>query len=275
MSEWFGKLVEVATRFVMMPTIQCLAPARAGTDNNTMPHRRLHRLLPALLLALSLDGRAADLRPVAPQDKAAVAARVPMIVAASSGDVTGMQKLLAAGVALDERDIVGNTPLIFAARYGRLPLVEFLLRRGAAVNAQTASGATALDEAVRRPSLAVVQALLDAGADVNLRDNQQRTTLYIAVGYQSLPIVNALLVSGGDIGAADEKGDTPLMRAVDLGLTAIVTALLDSAQNRHAAAHLGAALCAAERHRHDEIAGVLKAHGAVPLGAGCTLAALH
>ncbi len=232
----------------------------------------LRGMLCALALALVCNGSAADRLVIDDVQRAKAAAMVPMIVAASSGDVPGMQALLARGIALDERDIVGNTPLIFAARYGRLPLVDYLLQQGAAVNAQTGSGATALDEAVRRPSLPVVQALLQAGADVNLRDQHQRTTLYIAVGYQNIPIITTLLAHGGDIAAADERGDTPLLRAVELGLSGIVSALLDSRDETKHSAHLDAALCAAEQRSEHEIAGVLKAHGAVPLGGGCKLA---
>src|SRR3569833_2937334 len=111
-------------------------------------HRRRH--LAALLLALPLAALAALDHAVPLVDRSVVAPMVPMIVAASVGDVPAMQKLLAHGTALEEHDIVGTSPLIFAARYGRLALVKFLLQRGANVNAQTFSGAHALSDAVRR-----------------------------------------------------------------------------------------------------------------------------
>jgi len=229
--------------------------------------RLRHILLSGVLLALSISGKADTERLVGPVDRAVVAPMVPMIVAASSGDVATIQKLLATGTALEERDIVGTTPLIFAARYGRLPLVEFLLQRGAAVNAQTASGASALSEAVRRGSLPVVEALLGAGADANLRDHHGRSALYIAVGYQELAIVERLLAHHADIAAADESGATPLERAADLGLTAIVTALLAAHPDLHNA-RIDAALCLAEQHGYRDIAGLLKTRGATD-GAGC------
>lgn len=232
-----------------------------------MHHARRRRLLPALLLALPFTAHARD-HAVPLVDRSVVAPMVPMIVAASVGDVPTMQKLLAHGTALEEHDLVGTTPLIFAARYGRLPLVKFLLQRGANINAQTYSGANALSEAVRRGSLPVVKALLEAGADVQLRDDRRRTALFIAVGYRDLAIIDALLAHGSDIAAMNENGDTPLKRAADLGLATIVATLLTS---YHAAApieHIDDALCAAERHGYRDIASLLKARGA-----GCHVAA--
>src|SRR3569833_1143410 len=111
-----------------------------------MCHARRRRLLTALLLALPLAALAARDHAVPLVDRSVVAPMVPMIVAASVGDVPAMQKLLAHGTALEEHDIVGTTPLIFAARYGRLALVKFLLQRGEDGGARAGGGARARSE---------------------------------------------------------------------------------------------------------------------------------
>ena len=80
-----------------------------------------------------------------------------------------IQRFLAAGVSLEERDSAGRTPLIIAARYGDLELVNTLLAAGAKIDARDHEGNTPLVHAltynVVNPE--VVRRLLQAGADVH------------------------------------------------------------------------------------------------------------
>ena len=90
--------------------------------------------------------------------------------AAADADLPEVQRLVAAGHALDAFDAADRTPLHWAAEAGHLAIVECLLGLGADVNAHHAAriGETALCLAVQRNDPAIVSMLLAAGADPDL-----------------------------------------------------------------------------------------------------------
>jgi ankyrin repeat protein len=181
---------------------------------------------PTIILALSLVALlptsavyAGSLRVSPPRDELA------MIIAASTGNLAAVKRLVSKGMDLDHSDFTGNTPLIYAARYARVPLVEYLLRHGADVNAYTHWGTTALIEAVRKGSFPVVQDLLDAGADVDQLNNKHESALFDAVKYRRLWAVNMLLYRNAQTDIKNTLGYTPLAYALEEHQTQIVTAL--------------------------------------------------
>jgi ankyrin repeat protein len=74
--------------------------------------------------------------------------------------------MLARGVSVHERDLMGNTPLHWAVRYP--DMVKFLIENGADVNARNFLGETPLHLAVRYK--AAVEILLQNGADRTIRN---------------------------------------------------------------------------------------------------------
>ena len=74
-----------------------------------------------------------------------------LFVAAKTGNVADMRRLLGAGADIESKDtIFGLTPLSLAAFYGRHEVVEFLVREGGAdVESKDKEGRTALDRARR------------------------------------------------------------------------------------------------------------------------------
>ena len=153
-------------------------------------------------------------------------AMLPMIVAASTGNVTAMQALFAEGLPVDARDLVDNTPLLFAARYGRSELVTYLLERGADVNAQNRSGVTPLMESVRKGALDITAALLKAGADVTLTDIRHETALFDAVRYQDLAAIRLLAAWRSPLDVPNDHGYTALMYATEEAPPEIAAALV-------------------------------------------------
>ena len=148
-----------------------------------------------------------------------------MIIAASTGNLDAVKRLVSKGMDLDHSDFTGNTPLIYAARYARVTLVEYLLRHGADVNAYTHWGTTALIEAVRKGSFPVVQDLLDAGADVDQLNNKHESALFDAVKYRRLWAVNMLLYRNAQTDIKNTLGYTPLAYALEEHQVKIVAAL--------------------------------------------------
>lgn len=138
-----------------------------------------------------------------------------------------IDKLLAAGVGIDERYLEGRTALFYAASQGDDGLVGRLLQAGAQVDARDVSGATPLVAALRNPSTrwSVVKLLLDKGADVNAVDGEGRTPLMTAVlrapaildTQGQIAMVEGLLAAGADPAMADKMGATALHFAAYVG----------------------------------------------------------
>jgi ankyrin repeat protein len=100
--------------------------------------------------------------------------------------------MLARGVSVNERDIMGNTPLHWAVRYPGM--VQFLLDNGADVNARNLLGETALHLAVRYKRS--VEILLEKGADKTIRTVFGRTAVDYCMdrgtGRRNLEVMNLL-----------------------------------------------------------------------------------
>ncbi|MDR3200019.1 MAG: ankyrin repeat domain-containing protein [Spirochaetales bacterium] len=94
--------------------------------------------------------------------------------------------------------------LIWAARHNLAPLAEAMLARGVSVNERDLMGNTPLHWAVRYP--AMVQFLVEHGADVNARNLLGETALHLAVYYKGS--VEILLKNGVDRSARNIFGRT-------------------------------------------------------------------
>ena len=145
-----------------------------------------------------------------------------------------IQRFLAAGVSLEERDSAGRTPLIIAARYGDLELVNTLLAAGADVEARDNEGITPLLHAltynVVRPE--VVQRLLQAGAPTNVPYGEcYADALSIVASHGYTNILPLLLEAGASVSRRPDGGFSLLLQAV--GHPETFQALLAAGANLH------------------------------------------
>jgi len=88
-------------------------------------------------------------------------------LAARSGDLKEVRRLVASGVPVDSADVYGPTALSLAAGQGRLEVVRYLLEKGADPDArETFFGMSVLDVALWKgePDFTVAKMLLEAGA---------------------------------------------------------------------------------------------------------------
>ena len=100
--------------------------------------------------------------------------------AASAGDVSALEKALAAGADPNARGRRGWTPLMYAANKGYTLLVPPLLAAGAKPNLRAADGATALFIAALHGHSEIIAALMKAGADPSIKGPKGRTAWDVA-----------------------------------------------------------------------------------------------
>ena len=109
-------------------------------------------------------------------DSGARANHKSLNVAAASGDISLVKKILRQGLPVNVDDIpkksVMGSPLASASRGGDVPMMRYLLNQGADVNLRTENAITPLYSAIKSFNVEAVKLLLEKGADPNLRRRQ-------------------------------------------------------------------------------------------------------
>lgn len=123
-----------------------------------------------------------------------------------------------------------------AAADQNIKKIDKLLAAGAAIDEPDGEGRSAFFHAAAKGALGLMQKFADKGASIDRRDNAETTPLLAALRNPAtqMPVVEFLLAKGVDINAADKGGRTPLMEAVlrapgvldTEGQVALVAALL-------------------------------------------------
>ncbi len=113
----------------------------------------------------------------------------------------------------------GHTPLHLAASSGNVDCLKRLIAAGADVNAKDAKGVTPLILSAFVDQLSSVRALLSAGADATVADEDGFTALHAATQEGHLEVVEEILgqedrVVGRILEATNGDGSTPLVMAV-------------------------------------------------------------
>ncbi len=199
---------------------------------------------------------------------------VPLVNAATIGNLEIVQLLLKAGASIDlrskdgEKD--GETALQAAIHNRKFDLVQTLIDAGASVNAPAGRchGRTALQGAAEQSDIRVVELLLSHGADVNApaRHRYGITALQGAMLKGNIKVVLMLLKAGARINApgAIVGGRTALEAAAEHGRLDIVHLLLQNDDEPEAIERRCklAAEFAADND-HQVIARILRKHRAV------------
>lgn len=109
-------------------------------------------------------------------DSSARANHKSLNVAAASGDISLVKKILRQGLPVNVDDIpkksVMGSPLASASRGGDVPMMRYLLNQGADVNLRTENAITPLYSAIKSFNVEAVKLLLEKGADPNLSRTQ-------------------------------------------------------------------------------------------------------
>ena len=141
--------------------------------------------------------------------------RTPLHYAASNGNIPAMTLLLKAGAIVDVQDFNELFPLNLAISGNHFDAVKFLIKAGAKINNKALGELTALHWALEKdihPQIPIY--LIQAGADVNAMDDEKNSPMHYAVRMKNLEIVKALLKAGANPESENSMRTTPLVLAV-------------------------------------------------------------
>ncbi len=133
--------------------------------------------------------------------KKTMTAPASLWAAAKQNDVPELERLLALGAAIDERDGRGYSPLMLAAYGGHAEAFDFLLGRGADPNTADLAGNSVLMGAAFKGHRAMVTKLLAAGADPTTKNQAGLDACGFATTFGRVDIA-ALLAAPTADGAA-------------------------------------------------------------------------
>jgi len=133
-----------------------------------------------------------------------------LILAAYSGDIPNINKLLKKGANVNATGQYGDTPLIRAAMQDNVDVVKLLLSAEAKINTSNQFGYSPLLAAVENKKTAIVKLLLSKGADINCKNYCGATPLIFASRNADIEMVQLLLDNGATVNAKDCHGRTAL-----------------------------------------------------------------
>ncbi|XP_046990015.1 ankyrin repeat and SOCS box protein 3-like isoform X2 [Schistocerca americana] len=147
--------------------------------------------------------------------------------AAAAGHVECAVLLLSHdGDIKDLRTYEGETPLFLSVNpESKLDVMKILLNHSANVNLGNNEEFTPLHKACELDSLECAQLLLEFGADINAADADDNRPIHEAINKRSVEMVNLLLRYEADLKVKNSDGLTPLMRAAYIGFHEIIKKL--------------------------------------------------
>jgi ankyrin repeat protein len=119
-------------------------------------------------------------------------------LAASSGDLDRVERLIRSGQDVNVRDSLDRSLLWLASSNGHAQVVSRLIAGGAEVDAEDRFGVSPLVVAVKRGYRDVVRELLKGGVQVNSRLRSKFIPLHVAVEQADVGLVFLLLAAGAD-----------------------------------------------------------------------------
>ena len=253
--------VQIAAPVELTPAQIWIRTALFGTqshlaallDAGLSPNRATDHGTTLLMMAAPDPAKAALLLARGANAKARSASGIDALTVAAAyrGTAPSLSALFAAGAELKP---TGKQPLTFAAMTGDLAGVQLLLAHGA-------PSAEALAQAVTFGYPDIVRALISAGASAKGTESSGIDLLHWAVIANHPEVIPALVEAGVPLNATDNFGYTPLMYAatIDFGGTGAVKALLHAGadpaiRNREGRTALQQALY----YRHSALAAALR-----------------
>lgn len=160
----------------------------------------------------------------------AAGADMDLHLAAYTGHVEDVKRLIEAGRDVNGGDDDGRTPLYLAVLGGHADVVEVLTSSGANPNATYddnyyGRGQTPLHKAAQMDDADVARVLITHGANVRAQDRSGDTPLHAAAYFGSTSVVEVLLAHGADPNVKTTDGKTALDYAQEAGFADVARLL--------------------------------------------------
>lgn len=152
--------------------------------------------------------------------------QTPLVRAVAHGDMDEVNKLLRAGVSVDEAEDDGTTALYVAVEAEEYEMILRLFRAGANANALRENGENILFTLDDDDEVELIHLLIRSGAKVNQVSNVGNTPLMRFAEWDDEELIQALLEDGAQPNAQNAEGLTALMIAAREGNPETVKALL-------------------------------------------------
>lgn len=144
-------------------------------------------------------------------------AQTGLLDAAGRGDLAAVNRLIAAGADLEQRDGQRQTPLLLAVAGNHVGIAKALLAAGASPNAQAANQDTPWLLAGASGRTEIIAAMLPLKPDLSLRNRYGGNALIPACERAHVETAKLLLTSGIDVNHVNNLGWTCLLEIVILG----------------------------------------------------------
>jgi uncharacterized protein len=171
---------------------------------------RVLAALAGLAFATSVMGQTLDPATLERQRRA-------ILTAGERGDVSAINRVLAAGGSVHARDDMMQTPLLLAVANGQLEAFKVLLAEGADINAQAHNQDTPWLLAGARGQVEMLRLMWPKTPDLSLRNRYGGNALIPACHYGHVEAVKFLVTTPIDLNHVNNLGWTCLLEAVVLG----------------------------------------------------------
>lgn len=154
-----------------------------------------------------------------------------LILMASHGHANAVKALIAAGAAVDSRDVVHGAPALHWAVGNRhIRVARVLLAAGASASTKDGGGACALITGITAAGTGdeadFTKMLIAAGADVDATDAGGHTALHAAATLDLVEAARALMEAGANLELRDGDGQTALQAAERRGHAEVARVLM-------------------------------------------------
>ena len=161
----------------------------------------------------------------------------PLHVAASSGQLEVVSRLLDSGVFVDIKDYLGFRPITMATLSGSSAMVRLLASRGAdiySIDDVDDKKYMLLEKAASNNHLDVLEVLLNLGMDINSVTEDDNTALIMASLYGHVDTVKYLIDAGAELELRNVQGNTAVMAATFKGHALVVRELVSAGASPNA-----------------------------------------
>jgi ankyrin repeat protein len=153
-----------------------------------------------------------------------------LMEAASTGNISLLDGLLAQGIAVNANAQDGYTAMHCAARTGQVAMIRHLLTKGCNIDAPNIKmkNRRPIHEAIISKDVAAVAALVCAGADLLLQASDDRTIFDYAASTMDLPLAQALFQPNEEPLCTHEKASLLITSSVKAGNASLLRWLLST-----------------------------------------------